>query len=730
MQITLRNILLILCVLVLAAVTNAADQPNIVHIIVDDLGWQDVGCYYRDNHDDEPFYETPHIDRLASRGMRFMQAYSPAMTCAPSRAAYLTGQWTPHNGVYHVNMGCQVPRLRRESNSMLDPYYVGRLMPGKPVIGKAMKQAGYTTAHVGKWHVAGASGYPAPIQVGFDFSFDHEKHYNDPEIYDENDPKQTNFPGLFTQPKHRLRDAFNDPRYPLLDDDRPYDSMTDLSQRWIQKVARGDKPFFLNLCPNLVHGPVMTRDRKRLAHYCQKLGIPFPTDQGSISDPDKPGQHNPYYASMVDSVDWIIGQIVHTLETTDDPRRTGHKLIDSTYIFVSSDNGGAQKLRNWKNADGKTEYEKVTDNSPLRAGKAWAYEGGCRIPFLVMGPGIEAGSVNTATTINLIDLFPTFLAIAGSDGGGLDLDGCNLLPVLTGQQQTPRFADGKPRDTVYFHYPVLNAAFSTIRRGPWKLMKNTGGSLNTARQIQLFRLYNDGWPQDLSETKNVASEYPDVAKRMLADLDRWLKDHDAGVPYKNAAYKPGGLPGQQDVPTVISRESKGTTLNVQVEPDKSKIVEAFLLYTINPGKTEEWFQAAAHINGIRIEATAPPGMTHGVFCLIDENNFLITSEPIPSMQKLRLGQPVSGILKDGYAYRPGLEAMIEYTHVVQSQAKEAALDTTSLDKALIAATKTVQQPIGADTYTLAMRNLRKAIRSLNVPAARNRALNWFPRQSE
>lgn len=87
--------------------------------MVDDLGWQDVGCYCRDFHKDEPFYETPHMDRLASRGMRFIQAYSPAMTCAPSRAAYLTGQYTPHNGVYHVNMGCQVPRLQRRTGLTL-----------------------------------------------------------------------------------------------------------------------------------------------------------------------------------------------------------------------------------------------------------------------------------------------------------------------------------------------------------------------------------------------------------------------------------------------------------------------------------------------------------------------------------------------------------------------------------------------------------------------------------
>ena len=706
-------------------------QPNIVHVLVDDLGWQDVACYYRDQHDEEPFYETPHLDRIAERGIRFTQAYSPAMTCAPSRAAYLTGQWTPHNGVYHVNMGCQVPRLRRDSNTMIDPYYVGRLMPGKPVIGQAMKQAGYATAHVGKWHVDGASGYPAPIQVGFDFSFDSDKHYNDPEIYDADDPKQTNFSGLFAQPKNRLKDAFNDPRFPLLDDERPYDSMTDLSQRWIQKVARGKKPFFLNLCPNLVHGPVMTRDRKRLAHYCQKLGIAFPTDQGSISDPDKPGQHNPYYASSVDSVDWIIGQIVHTLETTDDPHWIDHKLIDNTYVFISSDNGGAQKLRNWKNATGETEFEKVTDNAPLREGKAWSYEGGCRIPFLVMGPDIKAGSVNTKTPINLIDLFPTFLAIAGSGRDELDLDGCNLLPVITGQQETPRLADGKPRDTLYFHYPVLNAAFSTIRRGPWKLMKNTGGSLNAAPGIQLFRLYHDdGSKKDLSETANVAPQNPEIAKQMLADLNHWLDNYNGNVPYKNAAFRSGTLAGQKGVPRVIATKSKGTALSIEVESEKSKIVEAFLLYTINPGKTEEWFQTTAEINQNRIHAQAPPGMTHGVICLIDENNFLITSESIPSMQQLRLGQPVSEVLKDGFAYQPGLAAMIEHTRQAISQARLRALSTQQLETLLLTAQQTIKQPVDRNSYFEQIRRLRKAIRSLEIPAAQHRALSWFPKDDE
>ncbi len=434
---------------------------------------------------------------------------------------------------------------------------------------------------------------------------------------------------------------------------------------------------------------------------------------------------------MVDSVDWIIGQVVHTLETTDDPRNSGHKLIDNTFVFISSDNGGAQKLRNWKNGDGRIEFEKVTDNAPLREGKAWAYEGGCRIPFLVMGPGIEANTVNTRTPINLIDLFPTFLAIAGGERGKLDLDGCNLLPVIKGQQQTPRFVDGKQRDTVYLHYPVLNAAFSTIRRGPWKLMKNTGGSLNTAPRIQLFRLYNeDGSSNDLSETKNLASEYPEITKRMLADLDVWLKDHSAGVPYKNAAYRPGDLPGQTNVPKVIRRGTEGATLSVWIEEGKSSIVDAFLLYTTNPGKTEEWFRTGVRIDGHRIDANAPPGMTHGVICLIDENNFLVTSEPIPSMQKLRLGQPVSEVLKNGFAYRPGLLSLINTAMTAREQATQTGQDIAALQQVIEAAETTARQPVEKKSYGKAISHLRKQIRALRVPAARHAALNWYPRRSE
>jgi len=707
----------------------AAPQPNIVHILVDDLGWQDVACYYRTQHQDEPFYETPNMDRMAKNGMRFMQAYSPAMTCAPSRTAFITGQFTPHNGVYHVNMGGRIPRPRGNSKPQMDPYYVTRVMPGKPAIPQAMKAAGYTTAHVGKWHVSGVAYDPSPLDLGFDFSFDKHHDYNDPDIYDRNDPKQANFSALFAQPKHRLKDAFTDPRFPLLEDERPYDSMTDLSQRWIAKVSKQDKPFFLNLCPSLVHGPIMTRDKKRLAHYCEKLGIPFPTDQGSISDPNEPGQHNPYYASMVDSVDWIVGQIIQTLEATDDPRNPGHKLIDNTYVFVTADNGATQNLGNWRSNDGKMHREKVSDNAPLREGKGWAYEGGCRIPFIVMGPGIQPGSVNEDTPINLIDLFPTFMAIGGMEhDGSLNLDGCNIFPVLQGEEPVARFHDGKERDTLYWHYPVLNGAFSTIQRDNWKLMKNTGIHMNPAPEIQLFNL-----SEDLSETTNLAEQYPEKTRQLLADLDAWMEKYDAGVPYNNAAYEKGDLPGQQAVPAVTDRGSKDDRVwaNFETGDGKTEVAQAFFLYTVNGDlrkAEEEWFRVPATLSNGRVEAKAQPGMTHGIFCLLDANNFLIYSESVPGWKEIATSKPVAFALEDGYAYKPGLYALIQLSESALQELNQQGQTAVALKQALSTAKSVYAQPVEVNNDAAAIRQLRNELVKFKgvVPAADTECLHYFP----
>lgn len=732
----LRNIFLC-ALLLLTSAAAAAPQPNIVFILVDDLGWQDVNCYFQQIQGKPSLYETPHIDRIASRGVRFMQAYAPAPTCAPSRAAYLTGQLGVKNGVWHVK-GNRVPRPWDE-RSELNPYYSARLTPAQTIIPEVLKRAGYTTGHVGKWHVCGSNMVPTPLDMGFDFSYDKDNHYNDPDVFDRNDPKMTNKEGIFSQPRPTRLDAFDDTRlFPLLADERPYDSLTDISLRWLKKVGKQDQPFFLNFCPKLVHGPIMTHDRKRLAYYCKKLGIPFPKDPGAICDPEAAGFNNPYYAAMVDSVDWMVGQVIQTLEAMDDRRNPGHKLIDNTIVILTSDNGGAQKLATWKGLDGKQNFEKVTDMAPLTGGKTWMYEGGVRIPFIAMGPGIKPGTVNNASLISLLDMFPTFIAAAEIKPDALDLDGCNILHLLRGQRTDARFADGTIRDTLLFHHPMDNKSFSVIRQGDWKLIKNTGPVLTDAPELQLFRLVNpDGSFGDLGEHKNLLDAYPEVAKRLLGDLTAWMDQHDARVPYLNPGSK-DSLPGQDEVPLVTKTGSDGPRLWAEFETaGKASIQKAFLIYSLNggtelkyrPPRLEEWCKAPAHLTDGRVEADAPPGMTHGIFCLIDENNFLIYSDTVPPVgAKCRIDGPVSTFLQDGFAYRPGLISLIHLGEQANAKLAQKGVPTTDLIKALNVAKATSEKPVAEQSYAVAIRELRKAIRGFDGQVAESSLpdLNFLP----
>lgn len=368
-----------------------------------------------------------------------------------------------------------------------------------------------------------------------------------------------------------------------------------------------------------------------------------------------------------------------------------------------------------------------------RESKGWAYEGGCRIPFIVVGPGIAAGAVNRSTPVNLIDLLPTFAAMAGAlVGSELDVDGCNLVPVLQAEEEVARHADGSARDTLYFHYPVLNGAFSTIRQGPWKLLKNTAPSENTALAVQLFQLSGtDGEWLDLSEADDLIEEHRDIAARLLAKLDGWLQQHTAGQPYKNASYRKGGIPGQDSVPAILRRGHSNKKIWATYETDagKAAIQQAFLLFTINPGAGEEWFQAEAVLADGRVEAVVPPGMTHGIFCLVDANNFLVTSEPVPSMQEFRKGQPVSEILKDGYAYRPGLEAMVGLGRRAMAEAGGTSGDRGLLSAAVEAAETLFAGPGDPPACAATISRLREAIRSYGGRQAEELALNWFPRVS-
>ena len=716
----------------------ALPKPNIVHIMVDDLGWQDIASHKIDGN---AVYETPHLDQLTRTGRRFTEAYAPSPVCAPSRVSFLRGQYPVNTGVYSVTGG-QLPRPHQSKIPLIPPYYLYGLPVEEPMIPETLKKAGYFSGHVGKWHAGGKyRGFPFPTDQGFDFGF-LEKNggpifYNDEELWNPKDGKRNSFGGSWQRiVPHRLADFAthhsHDP-YQLGEDERPYDKPTELAVGFIRKNK--DKPFFLNFCPFYVHGPIGTRDKKRLQHYCKKMGFPFPTDPKAIN-PEMPGHSNPYYASMVDTVDWSIGKVVSYLEKTDDPRNPGHKLIDNTYIIIDSDNGG------WLGS----QHEPITDNSPFRGGKMNNYEGGLRVPFLVRGPGVPAGTT-CETPINLIDLYPTFMEMAGlSPDAELKLDGCNILPLINGKSNKVIQADGRERNTLFWFYPMESHMAVVMRKGDWKLINNLGigyagkwSQVENKKAVELFRIRKEAQsPGDLGEQKNLAAQFPMIRNSMLQELNNFLQKAGVFMPYRNINSSTVTKEEKSAYPKILQLGSEMDLLWVtfQSGENKAEIREAHLLYTLNPkefdktgGHREEWLQAPAKIGNGRIEAFMPPGATHALFCLRDANGFLITSEPLPDFQKVPYGKTQdSTFLKNGYAYKPGLFSLIELAKKAQAVAEKKKVNVSALKKSLIAAQKEYDsEKIVVKQLSNAIRSLRSEIRKLKaVPQSKHFTINRFP----
>ena len=701
---------------------QTAPKPNIVHIMIDDLGWQDIASHKIDGN---PIYETPHMDQLTLDGRRFTQAYSPAPSCAPSRVAFLRGQHVVNTGVYHVSGG-RIPRPWHPDSQRVAPYYLYGLPVEEPMIPEVLSTAGYISGHVGKWHAGGKSaGYPFPLDQGFDFGFTERdgrhKYYNDPELWRASDGAKNQFFGTWGGMKPDRLSEFatedsSDP-YQLNEEGRPFDKPHDLALGFMEQHK--DQPFFLNYCPYYVHGPIQTRNRERLEHYVAKLGYEFPTDPKQTYY-DLPGHSDPYYASMVDEVDWMIGDIVRYLETTDDPRNPGHKLIDNTYLIVDSDNGGVRRF---------------TDNQPLKGFKQNTWEGGIRIPFLVRGPGIEGGSI-CETPINLIDLFPTFMEIAGMDSDPtLELDGGSLLPLFHGESDQVVMADGAVRESLFWYFPWDAHMSSAIRQGDWKLVRGYGAWMgdNAAADVKLYRLYQDGAPNDIGETQDLSRQYPEVRNRLLTELDGRIEAAGQPVPHQNATGQGVAPELLAQMPAVLELGSDQDQVWVTLEcgQGKADIADAQLLYTLNPpqmdtvkGHREEWLPAPATIHPGRVEATMPPGATHAVFSMVDRNGFLITSEPMPAVTDVGHHVLDSKLVEDGFAYKPGLYALIQ----LGEAAKAVADDTAALSVALAAAkTAYAADELPDDVYCDAIRDLRGAIRNQKgVPQAQHPLINRFP----
>ncbi len=573
-------------------------KPNVILLLADDLGWQDVKCY---DVDEPSPMETPHIDALAKKGVLFWQGYAPAPTCAPTRCAIMSGNHPARAQKTHVVGGAPPTPHNKTQHRMMPPWYSGRMPEDEVTLAKVLQKHGYTTGHCGKWHMAiNHNAFPQPEDQGFDWT----RHSL----------------GITARMRpHRLTgfatSAPDDP-HRLDENGYPYHQNSEDALTFVRENK--DKPFFLYYAAWLVHTPIQTRSERLLDKYCKKLGVERPENPQEWKGE---GQTNPFYCAMVEEFDYHVGKLIDYLESTEDPRWPGHMLGENAYIIFTSDNGGMERVPG----------QVITDNYPLDRGKISAMEGGTRVPLIITGPGIEAG-VQSDVMVNGLDFYPTILSLAGVEKPeDKHLDGCDLAPLLHGNPADPslvREEDGAVRDTMTWHFPNSIALESTIRVGDYKLVRNYDHVNNPSSvELELFRLYKTKEGKqvrvDIEESANLADSMPEKAQEMNRRLTKTLSEMEASYPYYNPDFA-DDLPHKGKVCTVLSHEQKGDVVEFAYRENGAKVVRANLIYTLNGGeKDEEWFRTPARLlPGMKASARLPGGTTHYVINLVDENNFL------------------------------------------------------------------------------------------------------------
>ncbi len=502
-----------------AAASHAAERrPNIVLFLVDDMGWMDSGVY------GSKYYETPAMDRFATQAMRFTRAYAQPL-CSPTRASILSGQYSARHGVTSAS-GHQPPQppghvfLRdtaAPSQPLLMPESKNYLDPSIVTIAEALREAGYRTAHIGKWHL-GTTEPHWPEAQGFDVAFHCHPDPGPPGEYFS--PYGVVPPGspppADRRQKHVVGTITDGPAGEYI-----VDRLADEAVTFIESSK--DRPFFLNLWCYGVHGPWGHKEA-------------YTTEFAKKTDP-RGVQGNPIMASMLRSVDECFGRILAKLDE--------RKLADDTVVIFYSDNGGNVHSNTPDDAktsklppghpkrafiDGWRKWagdRPPTCNAPLRDGKGRMYEGGVRVPLMVRWPGRIAAGGTSDALVGCIDLYPTILDLLGVPSPAQHkVDGVSFAPVLRG---TGTLA----RDAYFIWFPHLVPGVS-VHQGDWKLIRRfeeRPGDYEGTRE--LFNLRDD-----LGETTNLAAKMPERVKELDALIDRFVADTGALLPRPNPAYKP------------------------------------------------------------------------------------------------------------------------------------------------------------------------------------------------
>lgn len=455
----------------------AAPRPNVLLIVADDLGWADLGCYGADVH------ETPHLDRLAAQGVRFTTAYAPAPVCTPTRAALLTGKHPARLGLTTYRES--VPH-QPQDRKLIPPLVRADLPLAEVTLADRFREAGYRTAHVGKWHLGDAAYYPET--QGYDIHIGGN-HWGAPATHF--------FPFRGEPGKEEIRYV------PGLANGRPgdylADRLTDAALDVIRQAEQG--PWFMTLWHYAVHAPIQApaADVERFQRRLDK----------------KLNHQNAVYAAMVKNLDDNVGRVLAELDRL--------KIASRTLVIFTSDNGG------YLGPSRQQPGVMVTSNVPLRSGKGSLYEGGIRVPLLVRLPGDGAGAVCDAP-VTLTDFYRTILDLAGLPEQIDDAqasDGQSLTELL----KNP--AAGIPQRTLYWHYPhyyPTTTPVSALRDGPWKLLEY----LEDGR-AELFHLADDPY-----ETRDLAGDEPAHTTALRAKLQAWRHSVQAPMPTAGRATSTSG----------------------------------------------------------------------------------------------------------------------------------------------------------------------------------------------
>ncbi len=444
-------------------------------VLVDDLGWMDLGCQGSD------FYRTPNIDRLAAGGMRFTNGYASCAVCSPTRAALMTGRAPARLGItdwirseFQLS-NRQWPNVRNrfgfhrsgtEARQLLTPVNQQRLPHEEITIAELLKPIGYASAFIGKWHLGGRGHLP--VDQGFDENYGGWDYGQPPSYFDPYVEMPRLPMGIPTLSPRRKGEYLTDRE-------------ADEAQAFIERNRH--RPFLLYLSHYAVHTPIQAKSDLVVRYEAAR---------------DGEGQDDPVYAAMVHSVDDATGRLLDTLD------RTG--LADRTLIVFTGDNGGLDRSG------------RPTENAPLRSGKGFAYEGGLRTPWIVRWPGvITPGSVSDQP-VTSVDLLPTIAAAVGTrPPADRPIDGLDLGPVFRGGEL--------PQRTLHWHFPHYRHGpghdpYSVVRKGDWKLIR-----FYDPPKLELYDLGSD-----LGEENDLVEAEQRKAAEMEAALDEVLRTVGARMP--------------------------------------------------------------------------------------------------------------------------------------------------------------------------------------------------------